>query len=85
MFASCHLEFLADLVKAGRHARPATTFGNVVLLSIPFNELPKFEAAKHASFGRKVVLEMGNPTLSRDGALAEEVMGSGRGTRVQRE
>lgn len=27
-----------------------------------------------------MVLETGNPTLSRDGALAEEVMGSGRGT-----
>jgi 8-hydroxy-5-deazaflavin:NADPH oxidoreductase len=58
----------------------AIAFGDVILLSIPFKELPKFGPAKHDAFGRKVVLETGNPTLSRDGALAEEVMGSGRGT-----
>ena len=45
-------------------------------LSIPYGRGP----AKRDAFGRRVVLETGNPTLSRDGALAGEVMGSGRGT-----
>ena len=86
MFASRHPQALADLVKAAGGGATSGTpdqaiaFGDVILLSIPFNELPKFGPAKRDAFGRKVVLETGNPTLSRDGALAEEVMGSGRGT-----
>jgi predicted dinucleotide-binding enzyme len=86
MLASRHPESLADLVKAAGVAATSGTpdqaiaFGDVILLSIPFKELPKFGSAKHDAFGRKVVLETGNPTLSGDGALAEEVMGSGRGT-----
>ena len=86
MFASRHPKSLADLVEAAGGgatsgtADQAIAFGDVILLSIPFKELPKFGPAKHDAFGRKVVLETGNPTLSRDGALAEEVMGSGRGT-----
>ena len=86
MFASRHPESLADLVEAAGGGATSGTpdqaiaFGDVILLSIPFKELPKFGPAKHDAFGRKVVLETGNPTLSRDGALAEEVMGSGRGT-----
>ena len=42
--------------------------------------MPEFGPAKHDAFGRKVVLETSNPTLSRDGALAEEVLSSGKGT-----
>lgn len=86
MFASRHPETLAGLVKAAGGAATSGTpdeaiaFGDVVLLSIPFNELPEFGPAKRDAFGRKVVLETGNPTLSRDGALAEEVLGSGKGT-----
>jgi 8-hydroxy-5-deazaflavin:NADPH oxidoreductase len=86
MFASRHPERLADLVKAAAGAATSGTpdqaiaFGDVVLLSIPFNGLPEFGPGKRDAFGRKVVLETSNPTLSRDGALAEKVMGSGRGT-----
>jgi predicted dinucleotide-binding enzyme len=86
MFASRHPETLSDLVTAAGCAASSGTadqaiaFGDIILLSIPFNELPEFGPATHRAFGRKVVLETSNPTLSRDGALAEEVMGSGRGT-----
>lgn len=86
MFASRHPESLSELVEATGGAAASGTpdqaiaFGDVILLSIPFKELPAFGPAKHRSFERKVVLDTSNPTLSRDGALAEQVLGSGRGT-----
>lgn len=86
MFSSRHPESLTDLVEAAAGAATSGTvdqaiaFGDVILLSIPFNELPEFGPAKRDVFERKVVLETGNPTPSRDGALAEEVMASSRGT-----
>ena len=86
MFASRHPESLSELVEATGGAAVSGTpdqaiaFGDVILLSIPFKELPAFGPAKHRSFGRKVVLDTSNPTLSRDGTLAEQVLASGRGT-----
>ena len=86
MFASRHPESLTDLVVAAGGTATCGTpdqaiaFGDVVLLSIPFNELPEFGRVRQGAFGRKVVLETGNPTPSRDGELAAEVMASGKGT-----
>ncbi|WP_404713708.1 NAD(P)-binding domain-containing protein [Sphingomonas sp. MMS24-J13] len=86
MFASRHPESLSELVEAAGGAATTGTpdqaiaFGDVILLSIPFKELPAFGPANHLALERKVVLDTSNPTLSRDGALAEEVLGSGRGT-----
>jgi len=86
MFSSRHPETLTALVAgAGRGATrgavdEAIAFGDVILLSIPFKELPTFGATKGPAFRRKIVLETSNPTLSRDGVLAEGVLESGRGT-----
>ena len=86
LFASRHPEKLANLVRAaGSSARSGTpdeaiAFGDVVLLSIPFGSLPEFARAHRDAIGRKVVLETGNPNPGRDGAMADEVVRSGRGT-----
>lgn len=88
LFASRHPEPLAGLVQAvggtasGGTPDEAIAFGNVILLSIPFGELPEFGRTKREAIGRKVVLETGNPYAERDGAIAEAVQRSGRGTGV---
>jgi predicted dinucleotide-binding enzyme len=86
LFSSRHPEHLAELVEqAGGAARAGTpeeaiAFGDVVLLSIPFVALPDFGRSMTEALGRKVVLETANPYPDRDGAMAEEVRQSGRGT-----
>jgi predicted dinucleotide-binding enzyme len=86
LFSSRHPEHLAELVEqAGGAARAGTpeeaiAFGDVVLLSIPFVALPDFGRSMTEVLGRKVVLETANPYPDRDGAMAEEVRQSGRGT-----
>lgn len=86
LFSSRNPDGLDDLVRsAGNGARKgspeeAIAFGDVILLSIPFGALPDFGRAKSAALGRKVVIETGNPNIRRDGAMAEAVIRSGRGT-----
>ena len=71
--------------KAGGTARSGTpdeaiAFGDVILVAILFGSLPEFGRTKREAIGDKVVLETGNPNLGRDGAMADEVVRSGRGT-----
>lgn len=86
MFSSRHPESLIGLVKtAGGTAKSGTAdqaiaFGDVIVISIPFRELSEFGRAKRDAIGGKVVIETGNPYPQRDGAMAEEVIRSGRGT-----
>jgi 8-hydroxy-5-deazaflavin:NADPH oxidoreductase len=86
MFSSRHPESLAALVQtAGGTAKngspdQAIAFGDAILVSIPFGELPEFGRTKREAIGGKVVLETGNPNPKRDGAIADEVMRSGKGT-----
>lgn len=85
LFASRHPEKLDGLVQtAGNGARRGTPdeaieFGEVILLSIPFVDLPEFGRTKRAALGQKVVLETANPYPERDGAMVEEVRRSGHG------
>jgi 8-hydroxy-5-deazaflavin:NADPH oxidoreductase len=85
LFSSRHPDQLADLVeRAGPHAASgnvdeAIGFGEVLLLSIPFGALPDFGREWRDAIGRKVLLETGNPSLQRDGAMAEAVFRSERG------
>lgn len=58
----------------------AIEFGEVILLSIPFVDLPEFGWTKRAALGEKTVLETANRHPERDGAMAEDVRQSGRGT-----
>jgi predicted dinucleotide-binding enzyme len=86
LFSSRHPESLGDLVEAaGNTARSGTpdeaiSFGDAILLSIPFGELPEFGRTKREALLRNIVLETGNPNLKRDGAIASSVLQSGRGT-----
>ena len=88
LFSSRHPESLAGLVEAaGNSARSGTpdeaiSFGDGILLSIPFGELPEFGRTKREALLQKIVLETGNPNLKRDGAIANSVLQSGRGTGV---
>lgn len=86
LFSSRHPGSLHGLVEAaGNSARGGTpdeaiSFGEVILLSIPFGELPQFGRTNREALLQKVVLETGNPNLKRDGAIADSVLRSGRGT-----
>jgi predicted dinucleotide-binding enzyme len=86
LFSSRHPQTLGELVEqAGGAARAgapeeAITFGDVVLLSIPFVTLPDFGRRMTEVLDRKVVLDTSNPYPDRDGPMAEEVRQSGRGT-----
>ena len=88
LFSSRHPESLRALVMAaGNSARGGTpdeaiSFGDVILLSIPFGELPEFGRTKREALSQKVVMETGNPNLKRDGAVAESVLKSELGTGV---
>jgi 8-hydroxy-5-deazaflavin:NADPH oxidoreductase len=86
LFSSRHPDQLAELVEragptaAGGSVDEAIGFGDVLLLSIPFGALPGFARERRDAIGRKVLLETGNPSIQRDGAMAEEVFRSERGT-----
>jgi predicted dinucleotide-binding enzyme len=88
LFSSRHPELLGGLVEAaGNSARSgmpdeAISFGDAILLSLPFGELPEFGRIKREALLHKIVLETGNPNLKRDGAIAGDVLNSGRGTGV---
>jgi len=86
LFSSRHPGSLGDVVEAaGNSARRGTpdeaiSFGDAILLSIPFGELPHFALTKGEALLNKLVLETGNPNLKRDGAIASTVLQSGLGT-----
>jgi len=86
MFSSRHPEALDALVaKVGPRAMRASIteaarFGEVLLVSVPFNALPALGQELADIIEGKVVLETGNPYPERDGKIAEELIASGRGT-----
>jgi 8-hydroxy-5-deazaflavin:NADPH oxidoreductase len=88
LFSSRNPSSLDDLVRAAENgARSGTpdeaiAFGDVLFLSIPFGALPEFGRTKAKLLAGRVVLESGNPNHKRDGAMAEAVTRSGRGTGV---
>ena len=86
MFSSRNPEELRDLVAdAGASASSGTPeqaarFGEVVLISIPFKALPEVGRTLSPLLQGKVVIETGNPYPEYDGAVAQQVIDSGRGT-----
>ncbi|MBA2353676.1 MAG: NADPH-dependent F420 reductase [Luteitalea sp.] len=86
MFSSRHPESLQAMVtSAGPGAQlgtpeEAAAFGEVVLISVPFNALQELGRTLAAALAGKVVLDTGNPYPDRDGEMAREVVASGRGT-----
>lgn len=78
------LRALLDEAPGARVGTPADAarFGEVALLAVPMHALPALGAELGRDLAGKVVLEASNPYPARDGALAEEVRASGRGTGI---
>ena len=85
LFASRHPDELADLVKAaGPHASlgtpaEAATFGDVVVIALPYAAFPDVAKADGAAMKGKVVFDASNAIAARDGALVAEVDAKGIG------
>jgi 8-hydroxy-5-deazaflavin:NADPH oxidoreductase len=85
VIASRHPEKLADLAKSlGPRVRTGTpkeaaTFGDVVLISIPYAATPQLGRELQSELKGKVVLDTGNPYPNRDGPMAEDARKRGTG------
>lgn len=76
------LQGLADELGPRAHAgtpAEAASFGEVVLVSIPYSAIPQVGAELSASLAGKVVLDTSNPIARRDGAIADLVLQQGSG------
>jgi predicted dinucleotide-binding enzyme len=65
-------------VRVGTPAE-AASFGEVVLISVPYAALPEIARDVGASLRGKVVLDTCNPVARRDGAMAEAALAKGSG------
>jgi predicted dinucleotide-binding enzyme len=85
MFASRHPETLAAMVsELGPKAKAGTpeeaiTFGDAVFIAVPYKAYPDLAKEIGPSLKGKIVLDAGNATQKRDGALYDEVQASGIG------
>jgi predicted dinucleotide-binding enzyme len=85
MFSSRHPEELKDtLTKLGPRAHvgsvaDAMTFGDVILLAVPYSALPQIGRDNAAALKGKIVVDASNPVVRRDGQVAEEAMTNGIG------
>ncbi len=84
-FSSRHPEELKALVaQAGPKAKAglpqeAATFGEVVLIAVPYGALPQVGKDYAALMKGKVVIDLGNPRADRDGPMADAAMAKGTG------
>lgn len=85
LFSSRHPEQLDGLVEraAGRaragHPEEAATFGEVVLIAVPYGALPQVGRDHGELMRGKVVIDCGNPREDRDGPMAAEAIAKGTG------
>src|SRR5262245_26604140 len=85
VIASRHPEQLNDLAKSlGPKVRTGTpkdaaTFGDVVLISIPYNATPQLGRDLQSELKGKIVLDTGNPYPTRDGPMADDARKRGTG------
>lgn len=73
------IEKLGERARAGT-AEEAVAMGEAILLAVPFSAVVDLGARLAAALAGKLVLDAGNPYPGRDGAAAEEVARSGRGS-----
>lgn len=76
------LQPLADELGPRVHAgtpREAAAFGEVVLVSVPYAAMPQIGSDFAAELNGKIVLDTGNPSERRDGAMAAEALRKGGG------
>ena len=85
LFSSRHpekLKQLADglgpLARAGT-VREALTFGDVVLIAVPYGAYPQIGKDYAKEFAGKIVLDAGNAVLARDGEVGKEARQNGVG------
>lgn len=84
-FSSRHPENLKDLVaQAGPNAKAglpeeAATFGEVVLIAVPYGATPQI-GKDYAKFMQgKIVIDVGNPRVDRDGDVGKDGLARGTG------
>lgn len=84
-FSSRNPETLKDLVaRAGSKARAglpgeAATFGDVIVVAVPYGALPQVGRDYAPLMKGKVVIELGNPRADRDGPMAADAIKKGTG------
>ena len=85
LFSSRNPSDLNELVgAAGSRARAgypqdAATFGDAVLIAVPYGALPEVGRASAPLMRGKVVIDCGNPRADRDGPMADDAMAKGTG------
>jgi len=90
LFSSRHPEQLKDMVaelgplaRAG-YPQDAATFGEAVLIAVPYGALPQVGRDLAPTLKGKVVLDACNAVSARDGAVADEAKANGIGTTSQK-
>jgi predicted dinucleotide-binding enzyme len=84
-FSSRNPGNLKDLVaKAGPKARAGTPaeaakFGDVVLVAVPYGQLPNVAKDVGPLLKGKIVIDVGNPRVDRDGPMAADALKKGTG------
>ena len=84
-FSSRNPENLKDLVtQAGPKARAglpaeAAAFGEVVLIAVPYGALPQVGKDYAAELRGKIVIDVGNPRVDRDGEVGKDGLARGTG------
>jgi 8-hydroxy-5-deazaflavin:NADPH oxidoreductase len=85
LFSSRHPEDLKDIVaKAGPNAKAglpqdAATFGDIVVIAVPYGVTPQIGKDYAALMKGKVVIDLGNPREDRDGPMATDAKARGTG------
>jgi predicted dinucleotide-binding enzyme len=85
MFSSRHPETLKGLVaKAGAKTRAglpaaAATWGEVVIIAVPYGAMPQIGKDYAPAMRGKVVIDVGNPYADRDGPMANVALRKGTG------
>lgn len=85
MFSSRHPETLKGLVaKAGAKARAglpaaAATWGEVVIIAVPYGAMPQIGKDFAPLMSGKVVIDLSNPYADRDGPMASVALRKGTG------
>jgi 8-hydroxy-5-deazaflavin:NADPH oxidoreductase len=88
-FSSRNPDDLKDLVaRVGPRARAGTVqqaiaFGDVVFIGVPYSAMPQISRDYAAALAGKVVLDAGNPSVRRDGTMAEPAISKGAGVATQ--
>ena len=85
LFSSRHPEQLKEIVaKAGPNAKAglpqdAATFGDIVVIAVPYGVTPQIGKDYAALMKGKIVIDLGNPREDRDGPMATDAKARGTG------